>query len=559
MKGDKKGNKKFQENQKLHKRSAPSMPEPEEDDYVAEEEDMVEENDEQFEDNEEEGDDLDELDNYAEMEDQEQEGEFDEMQEDFDEENAGENGPELDLERNIMEADSGLLNMKIQEILQKLTDLKGQGPHTESRVPLLIELKKLFCRYFSYNQELMEYIMQLFNPAECYAFLEMMDTQRPVTIRVNSLRTQRAGLVKALTEKTVSMEPVDEVSKMAFKINASKVPIGATPEYLAGHYMLQSAASMLAVRALAPQPGEKVLDMASAPGGKTTYIGQLMKNKGIIIANDMKTERTKALFYNCQRMGLTNVIITNFDGRKFPSCMKNFDRILLDAPCTGLGVISRDPSIKAKRNMMDIYKAAHLQRELLRKAIDLCKVGGYVVYSTCSFAVEENEAVVDYACRSRYVKIVDTGLELENKAVTKYKESHFNDRMKYCIRVLPHVHNMDGFFVAKLLKVKDGERKKESTEVQKSKKSKKHIKEGLKPEEVQEEQPNAKSQSSHSQKANDSENGHKNGLPKKLKTQNIEVAHEADQKEKRLTKESKLKQPNNTPIKERPLKKQKLN
>ena len=559
MKGDKKGNKKFQENQKLHKRSAPSMPEPEEDDYVAEEEDMVEENEEQFEDNEEEGDDLDELDNYAEMEDQEQEGEFDEMQEDFDEENAGENGPELDLERNIMEADSGLLNMKIQEILQKLTDLKGQGPHTESRVPLLIELKKLFCRYFSYNQELMEYIMQLFNPAECYAFLEMMDTQRPVTIRVNSLRTQRAGLVKALTEKTVSMEPVDEVSKMAFKINASKVPIGATPEYLAGHYMLQSAASMLAVRALAPQPGEKVLDMASAPGGKTTYIGQLMKNKGIIIANDMKTERTKALFYNCQRMGLTNVIITNFDGRKFPSCMKNFDRILLDAPCTGLGVISRDPSIKAKRNMMDIYKAAHLQRELLRKAIDLCKVGGYVVYSTCSFAVEENEAVVDYACRSRYVKIVDTGLELENKAVTKYKESHFNDRMKYCIRVLPHVHNMDGFFVAKLLKVKDGERKKESTEVQKSKKSKKHIKEGLKPEEVQEEQPNAKSQSSHSQKANDSENGHKNGLPKKLKTQNIEVAHEADQKEKRLTKESKLKQPNNTPIKERPLKKQKLN
>lgn len=86
---------------------------------------------------------------------------------------------------------------------------------------------------------------------------------------------------------------------MAFKINSSKVPIGATPEYLAGHYMLQSAASMLAVRALAPQPGEKVLDMAAAPGGKTTYIGQLMKNKGVIVANDLKKERTKALFYNC--------------------------------------------------------------------------------------------------------------------------------------------------------------------------------------------------------------------------------------------------------------------
>lgn len=559
MKGDKKSNKNFQENQKLQKRSAPSKPEPEEDDYIEEEEDIVEENDEELEDNEEGDEDLDALDNYDDIEEEQEEGDFEEMQDDYDDQNPDENGPELDLERNIMEADSGMLNMKIQEILQRLTDLKGQGPHTESRVPLLIELKKLFCRYFSYNQELMEYIMQLFNPAECFAFLEMMDTQRPVTIRVNSLKTQRAGLVKALTEKTVSMEPVDEVSKMAFKINSSKVPIGATPEYLAGHYMLQSAASMLAVRALAPQPGEKVLDMASAPGGKTTYIGQLMKNKGIIVANDMKTERTKALFYNCQRMGLTNVIITNYDGRKFPSCMKNFDRILLDAPCTGLGVISRDPSIKAKRNMMDIYKAAHLQRELLRKAIDLCKVGGYVVYSTCSFAVEENEAVVDYACRSRYVKIVDTGLELENKAVTKYKDSHFNDRMKYCIRVLPHVHNMDGFFVAKLLKVKNGERTKESSEIQKSKKSKKHNKEDQKAQEVQEEQPNTKAQSSHNHKGNGSENGAKNGVPKKVKTQNIDIEQEADQKEKRLTKESKLKQPNNTPIKERPLKKQKLN
>jgi ribosomal RNA methyltransferase Nop2 len=553
MKGDKKSNKNLQGQQPLQKRSAPSLPEPEEDDYI-QEEDMLEENGEEQEDFEEGEEELDGLDDYDDMEEEPEEGEGDELNGDFDDENPDEESPELDLERNIMEADSGLLNMKIQEILQRLTELKGQGPHTESRVPLLIELKKLFCKYFSYNMELMEYIMQLFNPAECLAFLEMMDTPRPVTIRINSIKTQRAGLVKALTEKTVAMEPVDEVSKMAFKINSSKVPIGATPEYLAGHYMLQSAASMLAVRALAPQPGEKVLDMASAPGGKTTYIGQLMKNKGTIVANDMKTERTKALFYNCQRMGLTNVIITNFDGRKFPSCMK-FDRVLLDAPCTGLGVISRDPSIKAKRNMMDVYKAAHLQRELLRKAIDLCKVGGYVVYSTCSFAVEENEAVVDYACKSRYVKIVDTGLELENKAVTKYKDSHYNDRMKYCIRVLPHVHNMDGFFVAKLLKVKDGERKKESTEVQKSKKSKKHHKEAEQAQEVQEEQTDAKAQSSHSQKVN----GHKNGVTKKVKAHNIDVEHEAEPKEKRLTKESKLKQPNNTPIKERPLKKQKLN
>ena len=119
-------------------------------------------------------------------------------------------------------------------------------------------------------------------------------------------------------------------------------------------------------------------------------------------------------------MGLKNVIITNYDGRKFPSSLKNFDRVLLDAPCTGLGIISRDPSIKVNRTLKDVERASHLQKELLRAAIDRCKVGGYVVYSTCSFAVEENEEVVDYAVRRRYVKIIETGLQLENKVFTKF-------------------------------------------------------------------------------------------------------------------------------------------
>ena len=365
--------------------------------------------------------------------------------------------PELqEVDIKIKQADIEYLNRRTEEVLEKLSNSKTQKLQPGERPLLLIELRKLFCRLFNYNDELMDYIMNLFSPSECFAFLEMMETSRPVTIRVNSLKTQKASVVKSLTEKGVNLEPLNEICKMAFKINMSKVPIGATPEYLAGHYMLQSAASMLPVRALAPRPGESILDMAAAPGGKTTHIGQIMKNKGTIVANDFKKERTRALFYNCQRMGLTNVVITNFDGRKFPLSMKKFDRVILDAPCTGLGVISRDQSIKVKRTMLDIYRAAHLQRELLRRAIDLCRVGGYVVYSTCSFAVEENEAVVEYACKRRHVKIVDTGIEIESKAYTKYRENRYNDRMKYCIRVFPHVHNLDGFFVVKLLKTQEG-------------------------------------------------------------------------------------------------------
>jgi len=100
--------------------------------------------------------------------------------------------------------------------------------------------------------------------------------------------------------------------------------------------------------------------MSAAPGGKTTYISQMMNNTGTVIANDYKLERIPALKFNLLRLGITNAIVTNYDGRKFPKIMKNFDRVLLDAPCTGTGIISRDPSIKTSRNLKDIYKASHL-------------------------------------------------------------------------------------------------------------------------------------------------------------------------------------------------------
>lgn len=109
------------------------------------------------------------------------------------------------------------------------------------------------------------------------------------------------------------------------------------------------------VIALCPLPDEQILDMAAAPGGKTTYIAQLMKNKGVIIANDLQKPRTKALYANCQRLGVTNVIITNYDGRKLPKINNNFDRVLLDSPCSGLGLISRDPSIKSQKVIQKLF------------------------------------------------------------------------------------------------------------------------------------------------------------------------------------------------------------
>jgi ribosomal RNA methyltransferase Nop2 len=161
------------------------------------------------------------------------------------------------------------------------------------------------------------------------------------------------------------LEPIGKWTNVGLQVFESSVPIGtissinltiahfirsgATPEYLAGHYMLQAASSFLPVLALAPQPNERVLDMASAPGGKTTHIAALLQNTGVVFANDANKARTKSLTANVHRLGCKNVVVCSYDGREFPKVMGGFDRVLLDAPCSGTGVISKDPSVKVNK------------------------------------------------------------------------------------------------------------------------------------------------------------------------------------------------------------------
>lgn len=353
-------------------------------------------------------------------------------------------------------SDPAEIYQRMKDVIEVLAQFKDRREPGRSRVDYVETLAKDIASYFGYNRELVDMFLKMFSPAECLEFVEANEQPRPLVIRTNTLKTRRRDLAQALIQRGVNLDPLAKWSKVGLKIYDSPVPIGATPEYLAGHYMLQSASSICAVMALAPQLNERVLDMACAPGGKTTYIAQLMKNTGSIIANDLKKQRLKATVANLHRLGVKNTSVSCNDGRKVPTLFKGFDRVLLDAPCTGMGVIARDPSIKTQKTEKDVFRLAHLQKELLLAAIDAVdaksKTGGYILYSTCSVMVEENEAVVDYALRKRCVKLVETGLDHGKPGFTRYQQQRFHPSVSLTRRFYPHVHNMDGFYVAKLKK-----------------------------------------------------------------------------------------------------------
>ena len=351
--------------------------------------------------------------------------------------------------------DAQVVYGRIRDILRVLSDFKRFKGVNRSRADYIQQLLDDIISYYGYTEFLAEKLFNMFSPDEAVAFFDANETPRPVTIRANTLKTRRRDLAQSLINRGVSLEPIGKWSKVGLQIFDSSVPIGATPEYLAGHYMLQSPSSFLPVMALDPQPNERVLDMASAPGGKTSYMSALMQNTGVIFANDANMSRTKSLSANVHRLGCKNVIVCSYDGRQFPKVIGGFDRVLLDAPCSGTGVVSKDQSVKVNKTERDFALLSHLQKQLILCAIDSIntksETGGYVVYSTCSITVDEDEAVVDYALKKRpNVKLVDTGLEFGVEGFTTIAGKKFNKDMRLTRRFYPHVHNMEGFFVSKL-------------------------------------------------------------------------------------------------------------
>ncbi|MFH1055918.1 MAG: RsmB/NOP family class I SAM-dependent RNA methyltransferase [Candidatus Altiarchaeota archaeon] len=232
----------------------------------------------------------------------------------------------------------------------------------------------------------------------------------------------------------------------------TKDDLGSTIEHYQGLIYIQESASMLPAEVLSPREGDVVLDLAAAPGSKTTQLAALMSNRGCVIGNDVDFHRLKTLRFNLNRMGVVNTVVTNMDGVRFNPDIK-FDKILLDAPCSNVGQLRDNPDAIGTWSPAKVSRCSHLQKRLIASASTLLNDDGVLLYSTCTFSPEENEEVVDYAVREHGLKVEEIeGKFKAHEGIRQWSGMEYDREVKKTARIYPHDNDTGGFYIAKLRK-----------------------------------------------------------------------------------------------------------
>jgi NOL1/NOP2/sun family putative RNA methylase len=236
-------------------------------------------------------------------------------------------------------------------------------------------------------------------------------------------------------------------------LGSKQSSIGSTIEYLKGYYYIQDLSSCIAVEELEIQDGQDlvVLDMAAAPGGKTTHIAQKLNNNGIIFACDSNSNRLSSLLFNLSRCFVQNTIVLNTKAEEINKLELQFDRILLDAPCTCEGIVMKDKSRKKSRNLEDLETCSKRQKKMIESGFKALKPNGLMIYCTCSFAPEENEMIVQHLL-SIYKDAKIEPLSYGMNGLTSFSKYQFSEKMVHTRRFYPHIHATNGFFIAKIRK-----------------------------------------------------------------------------------------------------------
>lgn len=295
---------------------------------------------------------------------------------------------------------------------------------------------------YSYPKWLTAKYTGLFGAEFAESLLDAGNNTPELTVRANTLRVSAAELAQKLAEEGVEALPGKYAGDAA--VIKSPVSVAKLETFKKGLFQVQDESSMLPAKVLAPQPGDLVLDACSAPGGKATHMAQLMQNRGTIIARDIHEHKLRLIDDAAARLGI-DIIKSELHDAALPDEAHNryFDRVLLDAPCTGLGIIRRKPDIKWARETKDLDSITALQRQLIQQVSNTVKPGGVLVYSTCTILPEENEGVVN--------TFLEQNKDFEADDITPYLPPELAVHAKGCmLQLYPNRDGIDGFFIARI-------------------------------------------------------------------------------------------------------------
>lgn len=348
----------------------------------------------------------------------------------------------VELAKNYSHAGTAkFVNGVLRGLLRKLPDLPYPAPEDDI-------VRHLALRH-SHPEWLVKGWVERYGPAEAAALMEAYNAQPPVTVRVNRLKGSREQLRQLLEREGVQAAPTRwSPDGLTITGLTSVAGLSRLQAFQTGWLTVQDESSMLVAPVLAPQPGETVLEVAAAPGGKSTHLAELMDNRGKVIALDIHPHKLKLIKDNTRRLGTTIVAPVQGDAREVDKLLhEQVDRVLVDAPCSGLGVLGRRPDARWRKTPEDPPQLAVLQREILEAAARVLKPGGVLVYSTCTIDPRENQGVV--------AAFLADHPEFEADDLWPYLPVGLwrEPTMPLgCIQLLPHRHKTDGFFIARLEK-----------------------------------------------------------------------------------------------------------
>lgn len=329
--------------------------------------------------------------------------------------------------KDVEEALGRILSIKFDDALKKVGD--------EERIALLTYNPLWFVKY----------CFQLLGRSEAIRFLESATQPSPIYLRINTLKAPEENILRKLESEGIVTERVPRLSH-TYKLLEAKRPLVRTLSFREGLFYIQDLASCLAAEVANPEPGTAVLDICAAPGAKTTYMAQLMQNKGEIYSIDYSRRRMHVWKRQMKRMGVKIAVPLIADVCRPLPIRLSADLVVLDPPCTSTGAFGRMPSAKWRLTKRSVLHMAQIQWKMLQQCAEHVKEGGHLIYSTCSVTLEENEMLIErflkwhpeFTLAETQPKIGLPGLRGQAK----------------CQRLYPHLHNCNGFFIAKLLKTK---------------------------------------------------------------------------------------------------------